>query len=81
VEKDFAEQMPNADILRALRRAHDEIMTLRRRNEVLSAQVHVLNIFEIALRPQSNFEGLVATEDVAGLLQRQINKLDPPLKK
>jgi hypothetical protein len=57
-----------------LTRAKHEIVGLRRSNEVLSAQIDVVNIFAAALGMKRNVCG--ACEDVAWLLERKINELD-----
>lgn len=57
-----------------LLRAKYEIGALRRTNELLSAQMEVVNVFAVALgiRPQN--QG--ASIDVAWELQREIDKLE-----
>ena len=81
VEKDFAESKPEISTLRALRMAREELLTLRKQNKTLSAQVHVMEVFELALRARAPEYGMGASEDVTYLLQREINRLDPPIKK
>ena len=82
VEKDFQQRTaPQLDTVRAMRMAREEILTLRRRIEVLSAQVHVMSVFEMALKARTPEGGMGMSGDVAWLLQREISKLDPPVKK
>lgn len=57
--------------------AKDEILELRRRNEVLAAQVAVVEVFAAALRPGSNGHGQTFgwQRDVVGALDDEIAKL------
>ena len=81
VERDYQERVPGTDTLRTLRRAREEILGLRQRNKVLTAQVRIVNVFEMALRTRSGGEGGLLGEDIAWALQREIARLDPPVKK
>lgn len=57
-----------------LERARLEILDLRRRNEVLSAQMGIVEVFAAALGLKRN-EGAMAP-DVAWELQRKIEELE-----
>jgi len=64
-----------------LQRAKNEIVQLRRTNEVLSAQVEVVHIFAAALGLQGVNRG--ESPDVAWELQKEIDTLEstqPPIK-
>ena len=56
--------------------AMHEIIELRRQNELLNAQIRVVNIFEAALFGQRPSQGM--SLDVVWALQKQINELDKP---
>ncbi len=56
-----------------LERARYEIITLRKTNEILSAQIQVVEIFALALGMKQQTRG--ETIDVAWELQREIDKL------
>lgn len=56
-----------------LERARSEILQLRRRNEILSAQMGVVEVFAAALGLRRN-EGAMAP-DVAWELEKQIEEL------
>lgn len=59
-----------------LNSARHEIIELRRRNEVLAAQMAVVEIFAAALGLKHEQGG--ASIDVAWKLQREIDKLNAP---
>jgi hypothetical protein len=56
--------------------AKEEILSLRRRNEILEAQVGVVVVFAAALGLKRNEQGMA--EDVAWKLQKKIDELDNP---
>ena len=56
--------------------AKEEILSLRRRNEILEAQVGVVVVFAAALGLKRNEQGM--GEDVAWKLQQKIDELDKP---
>jgi hypothetical protein len=58
--------------------ARNEIVTLRRRNELLTAQMQVVEIFAAALGLKPNYG--VMTPDVAYSLERKIDELNEPEK-
>lgn len=57
-----------------LNQALNEIVALRRRNEILQAQVDVVNVFAVALLGRPPTQG--ATIDVAWSLQKKISELE-----
>jgi hypothetical protein len=57
-----------------LNEARSEIISLRRRNEILEAQVGVIEVFAAALGLRANHSG--TSPDVAWALQKAINDLD-----
>ncbi len=59
-----------------LMQAREEIVTLRRRNEILEAQVGVVEIFAAALGFKRNERGKAV--DIAWLLQRRIDEMNTP---
>ena len=63
-----------------LQDAKNEIIRLRRNNELLSAQVHVVEIFAAALfGPNRNAQGM--SIDIAWSLQKEIDLLNnTPIK-
>ncbi len=56
--------------------AKQEILSLRRRNEILEAQIGVVTVFAAALGLKRN-EGAM-TPDIAYLLQQEIDKIEQP---
>ena len=64
------------DLARILRQGEDEILRLRRENELLAAQVRVVEIFGWALAPKGG--GYAASEDVAWLIERLAKHFDKP---
>ena len=59
-----------------LMQAREEILSLRRRNELLQAQVDVVTIFGAALLGPRPSQGM--SIDVAWALQKEIDRLDAP---
>lgn len=57
--------------------AHHEIMRLRRDNEILRAQMGVVEVFAAVVGLKRN-EGGMATVDVAWQLQKEIDRLSMP---
>lgn len=59
-----------------LSKAKDEIVGLRRRNEILQAKVDVMDLFALVLHtsPARRTEGY--GEDVVWMLQQKINELE-----
>ena len=64
-----------SDMKDLLEEARGEIVHLRRRNEILSAKVEMIDLFACILntRPWAPAEGM--GEDVAWKLQKKINEL------
>lgn len=59
-----------------LNNARIEILQLRRTNEILSAQMSIVNVFAAALGLKKNEMG--QTVDIAWLLQRKIDEMSKP---
>lgn len=59
-----------------LMEAKNEIISLRRRNEILEAQMGIVEVFATALGLKSHPVGMA--EDVAWKLQRKIDELNLP---
>jgi len=57
-----------------LQSAHQEIIQLRRRNEIMSAQLAVIDVFAAALGLRRENQGM--SIDVAWELQRKIEELN-----
>jgi hypothetical protein len=59
-----------------LEQARDEILTLRRQNEILSAKVETMELFACVLRtqPAAILQGY--SEDIAWKLEREIQSID-----
>jgi hypothetical protein len=57
--------------------ARSEILYLRRRNEILGAQMEVVEIFAAALGLKRNQGGMAP--DVASALQKKIDEIDGPV--
>ena len=66
-----------ADMLWLLKSAKQELDYLRRQNELLSAQVRVVDVFAAAVGLTGKGNG--AEIDLAWELQREIDKLSTPL--
>lgn len=66
------------DLERALQMAVDEIAQLRRRNEVLAAKVEMIDLFACVLHTSVAARSSGASEDVAWLLRREIDRLKLP---
>lgn len=64
------------DLARILRQGTAEIQRLRRENELLAAQVRVVEIFGWALAPKGG--GAYASEDVAYMLERLTKHFEKP---
>ena len=62
-------------LIHLLRRAAEDIRTLRRRNEILSAQMRVVEIFGAALSGRGG-SGIAMGEDIAWALDRAIHDLE-----
>ena len=58
-----------------LMQAREEILTLRRRNEVLQAQIDVMELFGLTLRTKPNFASVSMGVDIAWELAREIEAL------
>ena len=58
-----------------LRKAIWEIQDLRRRNEVLSAKVEVMDLFHLVLRTQPNYGSQGASIDVAWEMQKRVDEI------
>jgi hypothetical protein len=58
--------------------ARSEILRLRTHNEILSAQMQVVDIFAAALGLKHNFGGM--TPDIAWELEKKIEELDDTSK-
>jgi len=59
-----------------LMEAKNDILALRRRNEVLEAQMGIVEVFAAALGLKANQRG--ESVDVAWLLQKEIDRLEQP---
>lgn len=59
-----------------LQDAKQEIESLRRRNEILSAKVEVMDLFATVLHTTPNYGNQAMSVDVAWELGKQIAKLD-----
>ena len=59
-----------------LRDAVHEIRDLRRRNELLQAQVDVMELFGLTLRTTPNYSSTGASPDVAWMLDKEIRKIE-----
>lgn len=66
------------DLERALQMAVDEIGQLRRRNEILAAKVEMIDLFACVLHTSPAGRSSGASEDVAWLLRREIERLKNP---
>lgn len=64
------------ELLNVLASARVEILNLRRRNEILTAQAYVIDVFAAACGLRRNDGG--ESPDVAWLLQRKIDELTSP---
>ena len=58
-----------------LRKAIWDIQDLRRRNEVLSAKVEVMDLFHLVLSTQPNYGSQGASIDVAGEMQKRVDEI------
>lgn len=59
-----------------LMKAQEEILSLRRENEILRAKVEVINLFETTLHTSPARRDVGAGEDVAWLLRRELEILN-----
>jgi hypothetical protein len=59
-----------------LQRAIYEIQDLRRRNEVLSAKVEMIDLFSLVLNTKPNYPSQAASEDIAWAMQRRVDVLN-----
>jgi hypothetical protein len=59
-----------------LLQAKEEILQLRRQNELLSAKVETMELFALVLRTQPSYTGMTMGEDVAWKLDRQIRQME-----
>lgn len=65
-----------ADIKNLLLHAQSEILSLRRRNEVLQAKVDTMDLFALVLRTQPAFQSVGMGEDVAWLIDKEVQEID-----
>lgn len=61
------------DLKRAMGLAVDTIQSLRRENQLLGAQVEVVNLFRAIIMPRTS-QGM--SEDAAWLLQRELDRIN-----
>lgn len=61
---------------RAMRMAIDTIRDLRRENEILQAQVDVMELFGLAMRTSPAYRTQGMGEDAAWLLQQELEKME-----
>lgn len=59
-----------------LMQAKEEILQLRRQNEILSAKVETMELFALVLRTQPNYPGMTMGEDIAWQLAREIQRIE-----
>jgi hypothetical protein len=59
-----------------LQQAKEEILQLRRQNEVLSAKVETMELFALVLRTQPSYTGMTMGEDIAWMLAREIQRIE-----
>lgn len=65
-----------ADIKNVLLQAQSEILTLRRRNEVLQAKVDTMDLFALVLRTQPAYQSVGMGEDVAWLIEKEVEEIN-----
>jgi hypothetical protein len=58
--------------------AKHEILELRRRNEVLSAKVETMELFDRAISAQVSIRPLRYSEDFVWRIEKRLNELDNP---
>ena len=63
-----------------LQEAREEIVSLRRRNEILGAKVEMIDLFACVLHTRPEFPSRGMAEDVAWKLQVEIDALNQPDK-
>lgn len=56
--------------------AREEILSLRRRNEILSAKVEMIDLFSLVLHTKPAYPSQGASVDVAWELERAIREMD-----
>lgn len=56
--------------------AREEILSLRRRNEILSAKVEMIDLFSLVLHTKPAYTTQGASVDVAWELERAIREMD-----
>jgi uncharacterized protein YunC (DUF1805 family) len=67
------------DIINTMLMAASEIKELRKSNQILSSQVHIVEIFAAALGFKQN--GMVASEDIAWRLEKHVEAIKEDLKR
>lgn len=72
VEAPEKTQVLDRDVLRLLQLAEQEIVKMRRRNEVLEAKVSVVEIFDRAITAQYMTPSIGYSEDVAWAISKRI---------
>lgn len=70
--------MERSEDYELLLRSKDEIVDLRRRNEVLQAQVDVMNIFDRAIRAQFSQGSISYGEDLAWRIENRLREIENP---
>lgn len=66
------------DLQSLLMQAREEITSLRRQNEILSAKVDMIDLFACVLHSQPARTSQGASIDVAWLIQQKLNELSAP---
>lgn len=57
-----------------MRRAIEEIQSLRRQNEILSAKVSVMDLFSVVLHTPPNYPSVSMGEDIVWAMQKELTK-------
>lgn len=63
------------DLENLLRQAREEILRLRRTNDILSAKVEVIELFSLVFQTQPAYPSTGMSIDVAWLIQRRLEAI------
>jgi len=68
-------ELDHKDIINLLEKARQEILSLRRTNELLAAKVEMIDLFACVLHTQPATHSVSATEDVARQLSQMMSDI------
>lgn len=68
------------DLQNDITEATHEIQLLRRRNEILSAKVEMIDLFACVLHTEPSSRGVMCSEDIVGKLEKHLVGIEDEMK-